>query len=64
MLERALGQARILAAMREPAPPGQPPLSIGEAAQRTGLSVHALRFYEREGFEPMFVILRDTRRTP
>jgi DNA-binding transcriptional MerR regulator len=35
--------------MTEPAPSGQPPLSIGEAAQRTGLSVHALRFYEREG---------------
>ncbi|MCX5144124.1 MULTISPECIES: MerR family transcriptional regulator [unclassified Streptomyces] len=26
-----------------------PSLSIGEAAERTGLSVHALRFYEREG---------------
>ncbi|MFF8727093.1 MerR family transcriptional regulator [Streptomyces sp. NPDC015171] len=25
------------------------PLSIGEVAGRTGLSVHALRFYEREG---------------
>jgi DNA-binding transcriptional MerR regulator len=24
-------------------------LSIGQAAKRTGLSVHALRFYEREG---------------
>jgi DNA-binding transcriptional MerR regulator len=24
-------------------------LTIGEAAERTGLSVHALRFYEREG---------------
>ena len=24
-------------------------LSIGEVARRTGLSVHALRFYEREG---------------
>jgi DNA-binding transcriptional MerR regulator len=24
-------------------------ISIGEAAERTGLSVHALRFYEREG---------------
>ena len=24
-------------------------VSIGQAAQRTGLSVHALRFYEREG---------------
>jgi DNA-binding transcriptional MerR regulator len=31
-----------------PAEP-QPLLSIGQAAQRTGLSVHALRFYEREG---------------
>jgi DNA-binding transcriptional MerR regulator len=27
----------------------EPRLSIGEVAQRTGLSVHALRFYEREG---------------
>jgi DNA-binding transcriptional MerR regulator len=27
----------------------QPCFSIGQAAQRTGLSVHALRFYEREG---------------
>ncbi|MFB6815473.1 MerR family transcriptional regulator [Streptomyces sp. NPDC056347] len=26
-----------------------PSLSIGEVAERTGLSVHALRFYEREG---------------
>ncbi len=26
-----------------------PDLSIGEVAERTGLSVHALRFYEREG---------------
>ena len=24
-------------------------LTIGQAAERTGLSVHALRFYEREG---------------
>ncbi|MFE0253339.1 MerR family transcriptional regulator [Streptomyces sp. NPDC059010] len=29
--------------------PHAPPLSIGEVAERTGLSVHALRFYEREG---------------
>ncbi|MEV7571381.1 MerR family transcriptional regulator [Streptomyces tanashiensis] len=28
--------------------PGEP-LSIGDVAERTGLSVHALRFYEREG---------------
>ena len=33
----------------KPAPGGQLRLSIGEVAQRTGLSVHALRFYEREG---------------
>ncbi|MCW2876208.1 MAG: transcriptional regulator, MerR family protein [Sphaerisporangium sp.] len=26
-----------------------PSLSIGQVAERTGLSVHALRFYEREG---------------
>jgi DNA-binding transcriptional MerR regulator len=26
-----------------------PALSIGQVAQRTGLSIHALRFYEREG---------------
>ncbi|WP_206793008.1 MerR family transcriptional regulator [Amycolatopsis sp. MtRt-6] len=26
-----------------------PPLSIGDVAERTGLSVHALRFYERAG---------------
>lgn len=26
-----------------------PSLSIGETAERTGLSVHALRYYEREG---------------
>jgi DNA-binding transcriptional MerR regulator len=38
-----------MAAMTEPAPSGQQCLSIGEVAQRTGLSVHALRFYEREG---------------
>ncbi|MFJ3769536.1 MerR family transcriptional regulator [Streptomyces sp. NPDC090082] len=25
------------------------PMSIGEVAERTGLTVHALRFYEREG---------------
>jgi DNA-binding transcriptional MerR regulator len=27
-------------------------LSIGQVAERTGLSVHALRFYEREGILP------------
>jgi DNA-binding transcriptional MerR regulator len=31
------------------APEAEPILSIGEVAERTGLSVHALRFYEREG---------------
>lgn len=30
----------------------QPALSIGQVAQRTGLSVHALRYYEREGLLP------------
>jgi DNA-binding transcriptional MerR regulator len=38
-------QKRILARMSEVAPS----LSIGQVAERTGLSVHALRFYEREG---------------
>jgi DNA-binding transcriptional MerR regulator len=33
----------------EQAPGGEPVLSIGQGAGRTGLSVHALRFYEREG---------------
>ncbi|HEX3488284.1 MAG TPA: MerR family transcriptional regulator [Streptosporangiaceae bacterium] len=33
----------------EQAPGGEPVLSIGQVAGRTGLSVHALRFYEREG---------------
>jgi hypothetical protein len=27
-------------------------LSIGQVAERTGLSVHALRFYEQEGLFP------------
>jgi DNA-binding transcriptional MerR regulator len=37
----------------------EPRLSIGQVAERTGLSVHALRFYEREG---LFVtpVHRDT----
>ncbi|MFJ4526396.1 MerR family transcriptional regulator [Streptomyces sp. NPDC088810] len=30
------------------APTRQQPLSIGEVARQTGLSVHALRFYERQ----------------
>jgi DNA-binding transcriptional MerR regulator len=33
-------------------PDGGSSLSIGEVAERTGLSVHALRFYEREGILP------------
>jgi DNA-binding transcriptional MerR regulator len=33
-------------------PQTQPSLSIGQVAQRTGLSVHALRYYEREGLLP------------
>jgi DNA-binding transcriptional MerR regulator len=28
---------------------GEPELSIGDVARQTGLTVHALRFYEREG---------------
>jgi DNA-binding transcriptional MerR regulator len=35
-----------------PAPEDRLRLSIGQAAERTGLSVHALRFYEREGLLP------------
>jgi DNA-binding transcriptional MerR regulator len=31
------------------APDARPALTIGQVAGRTGLSVHALRFYEREG---------------
>jgi DNA-binding transcriptional MerR regulator len=34
-------------------------LSIGQVAQRTGLSVHALRFYEREG-----ILAHPVRRDP
>ncbi|GEB60414.1 MerR family transcriptional regulator [Streptomyces gardneri] len=34
-----------MAAIETPAEP----LAIGEVAERTGLTVHALRFYEREG---------------
>ncbi|ADI12475.1 transcriptional regulator, MerR family protein [Streptomyces bingchenggensis BCW-1] len=34
-------------------------LSIGQVAERTGLSVHALRFYEREG-----LFVNDVRRGP
>jgi DNA-binding transcriptional MerR regulator len=30
-------------------PEAEPRLTIGQVAERTGLSVHALRFYEREG---------------
>ena len=33
-------------------PDGGPLLHIGEISRRTGLSVHALRFYEREGLFP------------
>jgi DNA-binding transcriptional MerR regulator len=32
-----------------PPPQEQPCLSTGQAAERTGLTVHALRFYERQG---------------
>jgi DNA-binding transcriptional MerR regulator len=33
-------------------PSAEAQLSIGQVAQRTGLSVHALRYYEREGLLP------------
>ncbi|WP_046226294.1 MerR family transcriptional regulator [Paenibacillus dauci] len=35
-------------------------LSIGEVAQRSGLSVHSLRFYEREGLLLSVRIARDS----
>ncbi len=35
--------------MPEPFPEMEPRLSIGQVAERTGLSIHTLRFYEREG---------------
>jgi DNA-binding transcriptional MerR regulator len=35
-----------------PAAAGDARLTIGQAAERSGLSVHALRFYEREGLFP------------
>ena len=35
--------------MPETVPETELRLGIGQAAERTGLSVHALRFYEREG---------------
>jgi DNA-binding transcriptional MerR regulator len=38
--------------LRNPPPEDHPRLSIGQASQRTGLSTHALRFYEREGLLP------------
>jgi DNA-binding transcriptional MerR regulator len=41
----ALGQAAILNGMADSAAQ----LTIGRVAERTGLSVHALRFYERQG---------------
>ncbi|WP_017591519.1 MerR family transcriptional regulator [Nocardiopsis potens] len=38
----------------------EPVLSIGQAAERTGLSVHTLRFYEREELLPR-PVRRDSR---
>lgn len=35
-------------------------MTIGQVAERTGLSVHTLRFYEREGL-PAAPIARDSR---
>jgi DNA-binding transcriptional MerR regulator len=49
-LECALGQTPTLEIMSQPpAAQASQHWSIGQAAQRTGLSVHALRFYERQG---------------
>ncbi|MFJ3205635.1 MerR family transcriptional regulator [Streptomyces sp. NPDC086989] len=45
--------------MTTTADPDARSLSIGEVAERTGLSVHALRFYEREG-----LLVGPVRRTP
>ena len=43
-------RAQVQVEARAEAPAGTSPgLSIGQVAERTGLSVHALRFYEREG---------------
>lgn len=49
MVERTLGQLRTVDAM----PDATPELTIGQVAEQTGLSVHTLRFYEREGLLPM-----------
>jgi DNA-binding transcriptional MerR regulator len=38
-------------------------LSIGQVAERTGLSVHTLRFYEREGLFPEPIARVGSRRT-
>ena len=45
MLDLGLGQSRTLGAMTGPTLE----LSIGQVAERTGVSVHTLRLYEREG---------------
>jgi DNA-binding transcriptional MerR regulator len=50
--ERGGGRPRNLEHMPQTTSGDRPHLSIGQAAQRTGLSVHALRFYEREGLLP------------
>ena len=42
MLSRSSATVKFLAGLEEE-------LSIGDVARRTGLTVHALRFYEREG---------------
>jgi DNA-binding transcriptional MerR regulator len=50
MLERTLDQGLIMGTMAgTPLAGSAADMSIGQVAQRTGLSVHALRFYEREG---------------
>ena len=55
MLDRGLGQRRMLSRMTG----NSAELSIGQVGALTGLSVHALRLYEREGL----LISRVRRRT-
>ena len=49
MPDAAAVPGMLQAAELEDQPDMQPRLSIGQVAESTGLSVHALRFYEREG---------------
>lgn len=46
-MTRALEESQSVRRYRQPMPRGS--LTIGEVAERTGLSAHTLRFYEAEG---------------